>query len=144
MLKLEWIKISSMVRLSVMQWISLSCLRLYWVCSFSISSIECHKPKFHWHQPQPLTWWDNHHHLSSTDNFLPCWFRILNRNHLFFPLHFQHHFELINAFWINNINTWCSSYPYQMLWIHWGIEINRNQLDGILRWDRWVYFLSFQ
>ena len=56
----------------------------------------------------------------------------------------KYSFWFSHAFWINKIKHVCASCPCQMLWIYQWIEIHRNLLDGIFRWIRWVYFLSFQ
>ena len=58
----------------------------------------------------PPTWWDNHHHLSSTGNILPCWFRNLNRNHLRLPLRFQRHPQSTHDVYTHHMNsTWTLS-----------------------------------
>ena len=68
------------------------------------------------HQPRSSTWWHNRHHLFSTVNNLPCWFRNLNRNHISLPLRFQcrlrsthdvynHHMNSIQHFLVTRIFT---------------------------------------
>ena len=57
------------------------------------------------HQPRSSTWWHNHHHLFSTVNILPCWFRNLNRNHLSLPLRFQRHLRSTHDVYTHHMNS---------------------------------------
>ena len=82
--------------------------RTNWFPLWRFALLTATKPKLHRHQPRPSTWWDNHHHLSSTGNILPCWFRNLNWNHLCLPLRFQHHPQLTHDVYTHHMNSTCT------------------------------------
>ena len=66
--------------------------------------IDCHKPRASSASTRPSSWWDNHHHLSSIGNILPCWFQNLNWNHL----RYQPHSWSIHDVSTHHINSTCT------------------------------------
>ena len=78
------------------------------MCSFSVSTIDCHKPKASSASASTINRWDNHHHLSSTSNILPCWFQNRNRNRLCLPLSFQLHPRSTHDVYIHHMNSTCT------------------------------------